>query len=171
MAFFDVLWPWFERYFEALEAVTDEHRSHLEFPLSVGTDFRFEEESDINLPPDTILAGLQTAAECLAQSDPDTWLDWADKLGTQEIAPAQRLIAHSFTVEPERYADAALRFLLEDSRRYHLGSISDRTGTSSRLVKVASGYWSKMEIRQFYAAVNDFKLPYPGRLFCSRVTS
>ena len=95
--------------------------------------------------------------------EPDEWLSWVATLSTIEVMPVQRLIAHSFTVAPDRFAQQALKFLLEDNRRFVLGSMHEMTGTSSRLVEAVNGYGS---IRNFvlWAIVMKKKGASYGRL-------
>ena len=164
LGFLDILWPWFEKYFEALKAVTPERQGQIDYALSLDADFRFEQEPGMDLPTYPLLLSLQTAAESLVRTDPEAWLIWVERLGGLDIAPAQRLIAHTFAVSPGRFSDKALSFLLEDPRRYMLGSIHDLVGTSTRLVKAASEYWSEKEIAQFETTVNNFQPAVPPDL-------
>ena len=162
--FLEILWPWFEHFLEALKAVTDIQEGRLDYSLSFDANFRFEEENDEDLPPAALLAGLQAAAERFAQTDPGTWLGLAGKLGRLDMAPAQRLIAHSFTIDPKQFAGPALDYLLGDPRRFVLGSIRDEMGTSARLVRAVSDYWNKEEIAAFEDALRGYKPPPPADL-------
>ena len=157
----EILWPWFERCFSDLKARTEERQGGLGY--APGPDFRFEEEND-GLSEPVLLSSLRIAAERLARSDPDAWLIWVAKVERLDMEPVQRLIAHCFASFPERFARQALAFLLEDSRRYTLGSISDLTSTSSRLVRKASDNWTKEEIAKFEIAVRKFRPPAPPDL-------
>jgi len=159
--FLETLWPWFERCFNALKARTEERLGRLGF--APGPDFRFEEEND-GLSEPVLMASLRTAAERLARTDPDAWLAWVAKVEGLDMEPAQRLIAHCFTVLHEQFARQALVFLLEDPRRYTLGSIGDPTSTSSRLVRKASDHWTDEEIAKFEMAVRSFRPSAPPDL-------
>ena len=160
-AFLEILWPWFERCFNALKARTQERLGRLGF--APGPDFRFEEEND-GLSEPVLLSGLRTAAENLARTEPDTWLAWVARVEGLDMEPVQRLIAHCFAVFPEQFAGQALAFLLEDPRRYMLGSSSDETSTSSRLVKKASDHWTEEGIAKLEMAVRSFRPPAPPDL-------
>ena len=162
--FLAILWPWFEQYFEALRVVDPERQGHLGYALNLEPDFRFEQESGSDLPPYPLLFSLQTAAESLVRTDPEAWLNWVERLGVLDLAPVQRLIAHAFATEPEQFSSQALTFLLEDPRRYMLGSIYDSTSTSSRLVRAASDHWSEQDIARFEAALNEYRPPVPAEL-------
>ena len=162
--FLKILWPWFEQYFDALATRIAEHQERLGYPLSYDVDYRFEEEDDTDMQASALLDGLRTAAESLARTDARTWSTWVATLGSVEIAPVQRLIAHSFANEPEQYAKPALEFLLDDPRRYVLGSTRSLTSTSSRLVKAASNHWSDQEIERFETAIKSYKPAVPSDL-------
>jgi nucleoside phosphorylase len=162
--FLEILWPWFEQYFDALKAAAPGRQGRLGYALNLEADFRFEQEPGMDLPPLPLLFSLQTAAESLARTAPDAWLNWVETLAALDMAPAQRLVAHTFATEPERFSVEALIFLLEDPRRYMLGSLHDFTGTSSRLVRTASDHWSEHDIARFEAVVNDFRPPAPTDL-------
>ena len=110
------------------------------------------------------MAGLRRAVECLVDTNPDGWLAWASQIGECEIQAAQRLVAHGFTQNPGRYATSALAFLLEDPRRFMLGSNRESTSTSERLISVASTHWSDEEIREFEAAIAAYKPSVPSNL-------
>ena len=160
-AFLEILWPWFERCFNALKARTEERQGRLGF--APGPDFRFEEEND-GLPEPVLLSSLRIATECLARIDPDAWLDWVARVEGLDMEPVQRLIAHCFAILPEQFAKQALAFLLEDSRRYTLGSISDLTSTSSRLVAKVSEHWTEQDIAKFENTVGGFRPAAPADL-------
>ena len=161
--FLDILWPWFERCFKAIRAQTQEREGRLGYALGPDAEFRFEQEND-GLSEPALLSGLRIAAESLAETDPDSWLAWVAKLGQLDLAPAQRLIAHCYACYPEQYAKQALAFLLEDRRRFTLGSIMDVTGTASRLVEKASDYWTEEEIAKFEIEVESYKPGPPADL-------
>ena len=160
-AFLKILWPWFERCLDALAARSENRIPGLQYALAYEADFRFEEEQDSGLVEPVLLCALRTAAERLAETEPTEWLTWAAKIGQLELGPAQRLIAHSFTAAPERFAGAALDFLLQDDRRCALGSSQGLSGTSVRLVEAVNAHWSDQELERFEAAVKAYN-PAPA---------
>ena len=163
-AFLEILWPWFERYFQALGARTEEPQGRLSYPF--GPDFRFEEENEpLSSSEPALLSGLRIAAESLARTDPGAWLTWVSKFEGLDIGPIQRLIAHCFASCPEQYARQSLTFLMEDSRRFTLGSmVNDMAGTTSRLVKNTSDYWTEAELAKFEIAARSYNPPPPPDL-------
>ena len=160
-AFLEILWPWFERCFDALKARTEERQGRLGF--APGPEFRFEEEYD-GLSEPVLLSSLRIAAECLARTNPAAWLEWVARFERLDMEPVQCLIAHCFTILPEQFAKQALAFLLEDSRRYTLGSISDLTSTSSRLVAKVGEHWTDQDIATFENAIGAFRPAAPADL-------
>ena len=164
VAFLEILWSWFEECFRALSAASETPREDVHYPLGMDADFRFAEENDSGLSESGLLAGLRSASERLAESDPDGWLSWVARIGQCEAAPAQRLIAHVFSLTPERFASHALTFLLEDSRRYVLGASIGETTTTERLVATACNYWSEGELTAFEEAVRAYRPAVPNDL-------
>ena len=160
-SFLRILWPWFEHCFEALTALSENRLRDLEYPFSHDVDFRFETEEDTASREPALLKALRTAAERLAETEPDKWLEWVSKLSRIEVNPVQSLIAHSFAVAPERFAGPALEFLLADNRRYCLRSSGDMTGSSGRLVEAVSPYWSEKEVERFESALRRYN-PAPA---------
>ena len=162
-AFLEILWPWFERYFCALKSRTEERQSAVGYTL--GPDFRFEEDNDPLSSEPALLSSLRIAAESLARTAPHDWLAWVARFEHMEIGPVQRLIAHCFACSPEQFARQALAFLLENPRRYKLGSvIGDTAGTTARLVRNASDYWTEEEITKLESAVRSYSPPAPPYL-------
>ena len=74
IAFLEILWPWFEECFRALSAAKEIRWPHVDYPLGMEVDFRFDQENDLGLSESALLAGLRTATERLAETDPDRWL-------------------------------------------------------------------------------------------------
>ena len=160
-SFLKILWPWFERCFEALTALSENRLRDLEYPLSHDADFRFDKEEDTASREPALLGALRAAAERLAETEPDEWLGWVSKLSRIEVTPVQSLIAHSFTIAPERFAGPALEFLFADDRRYCLRSSGAMTGSSTRLVEAVSPHWSAQEVERFESAMMQYN-PVPG---------
>lgn len=160
-SFLDILWPWFEGCFNTLREVSNRSGARLGYALSYDADFRFEQEHDTALPESPLLAGLRSAAERIAAADPDTWLQWIETLGMCNATPVQRLIAHCFSLTPERYATPALDFLLADERRFALGSPLGITSTTTRVIAAVSPHWTSDELERFEAAVKGYKPAQP----------
>ena len=160
-SFLDVLWPWFERSFEALTEVTENRLHDLEYPLSHDADFGLEKDNDTASRVPALLEALRMAIERLAETKPDEWSRWSARLSKIDVTPVQSLIAHSFTVAPQRYAEAALGFLLADDRRYCLRSSGSMTGMSTRLVEAIAPHWCEHEVEEFESAIMRYN-PAPG---------
>ena len=162
--YLEILWPWYEQCLKALRERADHLPGLPAYALDREANFRFAQDQTMSLSEPTLLGGLRIAAELLAEDNPDQWLAWVGKLRAFEVAPVQRLIAHIFAHAPERFAAQALAFLLEDTRRYVLGSFERMTGTSSRLVEAVSDHWSDQDIERFERAVTDYSPPAPAYL-------
>ena len=158
------LWPWFDELFSALEAYVEELDGYLGYRLELEADYHFAQEDEDSQSASSLLSALQRAAEQLAETDPDTWLEWVSTLAARGIAPTQRLIAHTFALFPERFASVALRFLSEDPRRFFLGSMSDPTSTTARLIEAASRHWTEEEIAQLKGTIDGYRPAAPSRL-------
>ncbi len=154
--FLDILWPWFEECLNTLREVSTRGGARLGYALPYDGDFRFEQEHGTALSEPPLLAGLRMAAEGVAAADPEAWLQWAETLGTCDVTAVQRLIAHCFSLKPERYAIPALDFLLEDERRFALGSPFEITSTTTRLIAAVSAHWTSDELECFQAAVKGY---------------
>ena len=82
------------------------------------------------------------ALESLASDHSETFLEWLALHEHENATPAQRMFAHALASQPEKFAERAAKFLLDDTNRFHLGSIADLSGTTKRLVKVTSSFWT-----------------------------
>jgi len=150
------IWPWFHDALECLKRYSDETESEITYPLPYTVDFRFESEGTLGLPEPSLLAGLRAATEAFAQQSPDAFLSWLDSVEGEQSTPAQRLLAHTLSTQPERYAARALAFLLGDPRRFNLGNIEDYSETTKRLIVAVSPFWSDNQILDFVTAVVAF---------------
>jgi nucleoside phosphorylase len=151
-----IIWPWFRNALETIKRYKDEYNNELSYPLPYSLDFRFGGESTLGLPEPSLLSGLREAAESLAATAPDAFLTWFESVQDEAATPAQRLLAHALSTQPERFAAKALNFLLGDTRRFNLGNIEDHSGTTKRLIESVSPFWSAEQITQFVTALKAF---------------
>jgi hypothetical protein len=158
------LWPWYLAAFRALQRYSEAGDGRLGFPLEYEADFRFESEHSLDLPESPLLAAVRIAAEKLAVDAPVRLREWVQTNCIIELAPVQRLIAHSFTLNPAEFAHDALEFLSTDPRRLHLGGIENFAGTTTRLIIAVSDFWSEAEIFNFERLVWTYRPPVPGHL-------
>jgi nucleoside phosphorylase len=161
-AFIALLWPWYVEAFEALRKFGHEREGQLGYALEYEADFRFEGEHSLGLPEPSLLAAARTATEKLASEQPAEFRAWVAANAAIDVAPVQRLIAHSFTVNPGELAGDALTFLSGDRRRLWLGGIESHTGTTTRLIAAVSGHWSETQILNFERMVWNFNPPIPA---------
>lgn len=159
--FLDVLWPWFVNVFDALRGSVENRQGFLGYALQYEADFRFEGENDLGLPEPSLLAALRVAAEALAQDHPDAFVIWMTGAANVDAAPAQRLIAHVLMLNPDKWAQTALDFLRSDVRRWHLGSIQDVVGTTTKLIERTADHWNDVDLAAFEAAILAYTPPAP----------
>jgi hypothetical protein len=161
--FLKYVWLWFDRALTALVALKQDN-DRPGFPLQYGLDLRLPEENSLNLPEPPLLGALAAALESLASEHSEKFLEWLAIHEHEDATPAQRMFAHALASQPERFAEGAAKFLLDDTNRFHLGSIEDRCGTTKRLVKTASSFWSDKTLATFEKAVLSYSVPVPEDL-------
>jgi hypothetical protein len=162
--FLELLWPWYLSIFESLRLLSTEEPTDLGFPLSYGVDFRFEGETSFDLQPPALIAALVAAVEHAARTDPGRFLTWESTASAVELAPVQRLIAHGLSIDAAGFAQRALDFVLNDARRFHLGSYEDIGSTTKALVMACASNWSEADVKRFEDCVLAYKPPTPARL-------
>lgn len=161
LVFLEVLWPWFLSAFATLARFAEAREGYLGYPLPSEASFQFDEEDGNGLPEPALLHALRVAVEQRAAEDKDAFLAWALVQAEVALAPVQRLIAHAFAHLPEVYASEALTFLLNDPRRFCLGSSGTLSSTTKALVAAVSPFWPAEEVARFEEAVIAFAPPPP----------
>lgn len=154
-AFLRILWPWMLDLLAALRKY-DTTYSDIGFAIKYGVDLRFNEEGKLGLPEHAILAAFRSALETYAAQEGSGFEDWLDAHQNEDAQPAQRLFAHALSHAPEKHAQRALKFLLDDPRRLFLGNIEDMCGTTRRLVRTVSPYWSVTDVQSFEKVVRSY---------------
>lgn len=160
--FLAIIWPWFLDAFEALGRFARDREPYVGYPLPYEADYRFEGESDLELPEPALLGALRIAVERTAELDEKAFPDWVKANEPAAFTPVQRLIAHGIGHQPERFADLGLEFLLGDERRFYLGSIHDFHGTTKALVAKVSPFWSQDQLARYEQAVRGHRPPAPS---------
>ncbi|SDA97848.1 HNH endonuclease [Mesorhizobium qingshengii] len=174
--FLNTMWPWLT---EAMISLRDLERGEdsLDYPVQYTLDFKFEQEERGRGHSDApILSAIRVALETLAFSDEESFLAWLSEHEQEEFSPAQRLFSHVLSLYPEKYAQAAHRFLQGDPRRFRLGNHEDPSATTKRLIAQVSPHWSGADVEAFVAAVYAYDpTPYADldakgrKLFSERV--
>ncbi|WP_354081705.1 hypothetical protein [Constrictibacter sp. MBR-5] len=162
VTFLDELWPWYVEAFEALARVAGDRDFRVGYALTYDADYRFEGESDLELREHALLSAARIAVEEAAEHEPDRFALWAAENDAIPLTPVQRLIAHGLAHQPERFADAALDFILGDERRYYLGSIHDLRGTAKALVAAVAPYWLAERVKRFEERIRAYGPPAPA---------
>jgi nucleoside phosphorylase len=161
-SFLEAVWPLFQRILGALRDLEDDNRAP-GFPIPYAGDFRFDGEHSLGLPEGALLGALRVAAEAYAADDQNGFLQWLASNEHELATPAQRLFAHALASHPEIYASRALKFLLDNPNRFHIGSYEDSSSTTKRLVKTVAPFWQNDNLRFFEQAVLSYSpMPRPG---------
>ena len=162
--FIEVMWPWFLAVFSEVSQEKGD-REGLGFALPYEFDFHFDEiEIGAGLSESSLLASLRQAIEGMARAFPDLFVGWVAANSDLDLSPVQGLIAHGFLVDPARYAPHALAFLMDDSRRFHLGGISDASATTERLIRETAPHWSRDEVRKIERAILEYNPATPSHI-------
>lgn len=159
--FLNTLWSCYLDAFQLFLDFTTSGHFFLTYPLQYRVNFRFEDIQAMQTGPSSVLEGLVIAVEEVAKSAPEDFLRWTHEQSRIEIHPVQRLIAYGYTLVPEQYALYALNFLLADERRFLLGSISDPSSTTLRMVTACAPYWCVEEVEKFISAVTKYSPKRP----------
>jgi len=162
-AFLSMLWPWFHSILAQYKRFMDD-RGSLGFPLRYHLDFRFEEEDALGLGEKALLGALRVATETFAAQDSEEFAEWLNRVEGEDATPAQRLFANALASQPARYAQRSFEFLTSDIRRFNLGNIEDLSGTTKRLIRVASPFWSDEQIIFFAKEVRSYSPRPPNDL-------
>lgn len=159
--FLKTLWPWFEEVLRALLDLEENTDRDISYQLAFVADFRFTEEG-ADLPSSDPLTALRISTEELVDAEPQTWLSWVGRFSELDAMTTHRLIAHGFAHSPERFKHDSIRYLLEDKRRFMLGSMMNPTSTSQRLIHSASKHWSTSQLSLLEQALDDYRPSAPA---------
>ena len=141
--FLETMWPWYLAVFHA--HLGSAPTQGLGYPLQWKFDYRFEEEG-AKLSPVPLMAALLAAVAKLAADEPEILLKWLQVNSTIELSPVQRLISFAYVCNSRFFAHEALAFLLNDVRRFCLGSFSDARITTKTLILECAQHWSTDEL-------------------------
>ena len=100
---------------------------------------------------------VRLAVETLACSDPDSFIVWAKEAAMIEASEIQSLITLGYRQNPERLANEALKFLLEDPRRFVLHRTTGVVNLSARLIADVSTHWVAEEMGRIIEAIQAIK--------------
>lgn len=160
----EILWPWFVEALSTLLEFQSETHGRPIYALEYEADFRFEGENGFGLPEPSIASALRLALEQLAGSSPDAFRDWMSIAELSDFHPVHRLIAHVLSTVPEAFSDDAHSYLLADTRRWSLGGLEDRSGTTTTLVSSAAPFWSADQIADYETSVRCYSPHVPADL-------
>ena len=162
--FLKYIWPWFHKVLQTLIDVKGENSYQLGFPLQYGLGFRFPEEYSLSFYEPPLLGALVVAVEALASNESGEFLSWLALHESENATPAQRIFAHGLASQPEKFAERSATFLLDDTKRFYLGSMEDNSGTTKRLVKAVSPFWTQRTLQTVEKAVLLYSPSVPNDL-------
>ena len=158
-SFLDELWAWYLELFETLRHYEGPCEGLLGYALSYDGDYRFEGEHSLGLPEPALLAAVRTAVEGFAAVNPDAFMAWMKQQETVDATPVHRLFAHTLASHPETFAQRALDYLLEDPRRFHLGSIENSNEHDEAPDRGSKPVLVEADIARFEATVAQYAPP------------
>lgn len=162
--FIRICWPWYlEMFNEILKRNHDSlgylypGRSSLELDFGENEERRYSRERPL-------LEAIRTAVETLAKSSSDQFKQWAFEQSPIEQMPVQQLIARGFQVAGTPLAVAGLHWLLDDHRRFQLGTVHGHRSSTLGLIRALTNDWTDVDVRAFEAAVQGYRPPAPDHL-------
>jgi nucleoside phosphorylase len=163
--FLEHLWPWYIKVFSKIIAKRAGHGNNYTFAGQYILEIEFTPPED----PSTsrhmpVLNALQIAVEELSRNSLKSFLKWAHKNSSIEILAVQQLIARGFELSANKAASKALDWLLNDERRFQLGTIHGHRSTSIGLVGACVPYWSVKEIKRFEKVISSYNPTLPDHL-------
>jgi nucleoside phosphorylase len=162
--FLNYVWPLFHQALKMLLTVKEENSYRPGFPLQYSFDLRLPEDHSPSFSQPPLLSALITAVEELASSDSGAFLSWLAHHEGENSSPAQRIFANALASHPDKFAERAASFLLDDTNRLHLGSLDDDCGTTKRLVKAVSPFWDLATLQGFEKTILHYSPPPPNDL-------
>lgn len=163
--FVHFMWPWYVEVFEWLRKLSPADSPRFGYPLPYKADFRFDgEEGERSLPASPLLEAISVAVSDIAKTAPNDLITWTQAQYDLELAPIQRLIAHALAANPGSTSSTALRFLLDDERRYFLGNGLHASSTTLALVAACAPFWSIDETERYVETVRQFSPARPADL-------
>lgn len=161
--FLKYLWPSFLLALNELASLEGE-QERLGFPVTYKVDMRLESDHTRGGVDAPLLGAIAAAVETFAAEHETEFLEWVAEREGDKFSPVQRLLAHGLALRPVTYAARSLQFLLSDTDRFYLGDIEDRSGTTKRLIRAASPFWTDNEISDFADVVSGYSPSAPSDL-------
>ena len=115
-AFVEQVLPWVERVVRLTEERDDDRPYFTQDHLARGWYGGGTDNND-----ESLVRALVSALSALARTEPNEFGRVAGHLASLPYQTPQQLLAHAYRAMPELYADDALHFLAEDTRRLELG--------------------------------------------------
>lgn len=163
--FLQYLWPWFKLIFDELKLRSQYSERDYLYPGVYDVDIDLEDKSSGNTERmHPLLYSLRIAIERVASKDRAYFMNWAQLNDGVEFMPIQRLIAHGYRAAAEPFAQAALNWIFQDTRRLQLGNIQGTRKTSAALIGAVSAYWTSEQVRDFESRIAAYAPKIPPHI-------
>lgn len=163
--FLQFLWPWYVAVFSELVAVSESRPIAHIYAGQLTVEFDFPRTETKSVPREKpLMSAIQDAVEALATRNSQEFAAWADANSGVEILAAQQLIARGYELSAAEMSSKALDWLLQDERRFQLGTHRGHRRTTLDLVRACAPYWSAVDVARFEKAVIAYRPRRPDHL-------
>ena len=121
------IWPWLVDLFDRLSK--EEHPFLQQYRNHAG--LAFKRETDDRQP---LQNAIKVAICCFAETEPKSFLDFVDKNKNTDLYVLHRLLVLGLVRIAQRHPIPALKYLLDDPRRFAIGDMSDDLRDSRALI-------------------------------------
>jgi hypothetical protein len=163
--FLRYVWPWYASVSAELLAASDYKSDEYVYPGRYVAELELvRSEARATNQDKPLTSALQVAVDELAANATDAFLRWAEENSHLEFLSAQQLVAYGYEVAADRLASRALEWILQDARRFQLGTSYGHRRTTVELVRACAPHWTKDELGRFEQAVRNYRPPLPEHL-------
>ncbi len=138
------------RHFDLFMEITEANVStdgEAPFRDSIWSSRRFGRVHDA---ADAFLSGVDSGLRKMATEKPDLFSDASVRLRAARLEIAHVLLARAWAASAQRFADVAVDWILEDEKRFYLGTTRE---TSAELVSAVTPYCSEPHFRRLESAL------------------
>jgi nucleoside phosphorylase len=146
------MWPLFSRTLDRFLRGTGGSVAQFRQDYCLGLAFR-ESDEGRNYPLPT---SIELAVRTLARDTPADFLKLLEAERRHDSEAVQRLLARGLIELAGSHTELALRFLLEDERRFELGSHSDRHEDTICLIQALAPHLSDGQFRELETAIGNW---------------
>jgi len=163
--FLQYLWSWYTEVFS--EILSCKHKDNDEY-IYPGRYFLEIEpstsETQSAIGEEPVMSALQISVEELAKHKTEDFLKWANENSKSDMLVVQQLIARGYEVVSDQLAQNALEWILQDQRRFQLGTARGHRSATINLVRASAPHWLPEEIDRFQESVSNYHPKVPDYL-------